>query len=140
MLKLPKGVTVIDDSYNSSPSALQRSLEVIARSWASRRIAVLGEMLELGDLSVPRHEECGRAAAGSKLWRLVTVGGDPARELGEAAIASGMPRQSVVHFDTSSEAAPAVASLVESGDVVLVKGSRGTRTDLVDDRLSAVFG
>jgi UDP-N-acetylmuramoyl-tripeptide--D-alanyl-D-alanine ligase len=140
VLRLPKGVTVIDDSYNSSPSALQRSLEVIARSWAARRVAVLGEMLELGALSMELHQLCGRAAAASKLWRLVTVGGDPARALGEAAVAAGMPRQSVVHFETSSEAALAVSSLVTSGDVVLVKGSRGTRTDLVVERLTAVFG
>jgi UDP-N-acetylmuramoyl-tripeptide--D-alanyl-D-alanine ligase len=140
VLRLPKGVTVIDDSYNSSPSALQRSLEVIARSWAARRIAVLGEMLELGELSVPLHQECGRVAAQSKLWRLITVGGDPARALGEAAIAAGMSRQAVVHFATSAEAAPAAAALATSGDVVLVKGSRGTRTDLVVEQLTAVFG
>ena len=140
VLKLPKGVTVIDDSYNSSPSALQRSLDVIARSWATRRIAVVGEMLELGELSLALHQESGRAAAASRLWRLVTVGGDSARALGEAAIEAGMPRQSVIHFETSTEAAPAVASMATSGDVVLVKGSRGTRTDLVVERLTAVFG
>ena len=140
ILKLPKGVTVIDDCYNSSPSALQRSLDVIARSWATRRIAVVGEMLELGALSLILHQESGRAAAASRLWRLVTVGGDSARALGEAAIDAGMPRQSVIHFATSTEAAPAVSSMVTSGDVVLVKGSRGTRTDLVVERLTAVFG
>ena len=140
VLRLPKGVTVIDDSYNSSPSALQRSLDVLARSWAARRIAVIGEMLELGDLSQALHEECGRVAAQSKLWRLVTVGGAPAHALGEAAIAAGLPRQSVRHFDTSAGAAADVASMAASGDVVLVKGSRGTRTDLVVDQLVAVFG
>ena len=140
ILKLPKGVTVIDDSYNSSPSALRRSLEVIAHSWATRRIAVVGEMLELGELSTPLHQECGRTAAASRLWRLVTIGGDPARALGAAAIDAGMPRPSVIHFDSSIAAAPAVSAMVTSGDVVLVKGSRGTRTDLVVERLTAVFG
>jgi UDP-N-acetylmuramoyl-tripeptide--D-alanyl-D-alanine ligase len=140
VVKLAKGVTVIDDSYNSSPSALMRSLEVVARAWAARRIAVLGEMLELGDLSLRLHEQCGREAAASKLARLVTVGGAPARAMGEAAVAAGMPPQSVKHFDTSSAAADAVVSLVATGDVVLVKGSRGTRTDVVVDRLAEVFG
>ena len=140
VLKLPKGVTVIDDSYNSSPTALRRSLDVVARSWATRRIAVVGEMLELGELSVPLHQDSGRAAAASRLWRLVTIGGDSARALGEAAIEAGMSRQAVIHFDTSAAAAPAVASMVTAGDVVLVKGSRGTRTDLVVERLTAVFG
>lgn len=140
ILRLPKGVTVIDDSYNSSPSALLRSLEVISRSWGARRIAVLGEMLELGDLSEKLHRECGRAAAGSRLAKLFTIGAEPARAMGEAAIEAGMPRAAVTHFDNSTDAAPAIASQITSGDVVLVKGSRGTRTDLVVERLTAVFG
>jgi UDP-N-acetylmuramoyl-tripeptide--D-alanyl-D-alanine ligase len=139
VLKLPRGVTVIDDSYNSSPSALQRSLEVIARSWAARRIAVLGEMLELGELSMSLHESCGRAAAEARLWRLITIGGAPARAMGEAAIGAGMKREAVIHYDNSTDAAPAVAAMLTSGDVVLVKGSRGTRTDVVVERLTAAF-
>lgn len=140
ILRLPKGVTVIDDSYNSSPSALLRALEVVARSWGTRRIAVLGEMLELGELSESLHRDCGRAAAASRLARLITVGGEAARAMGEAAIEAGMSRGAVAHFATSTEAATEVASHVTSGDVVLVKGSRGTRTDLVVERLTAVFG
>jgi UDP-N-acetylmuramoyl-tripeptide--D-alanyl-D-alanine ligase len=140
ILRLPRGVTVIDDSYNSSPSALMRSLEVISRSWGTRRIAVLGEMLELGELSESLHRDCGRAAAGSRLAKLFTIGGEPARAMGEAAIEAGMPRAAVVHFDNSTDAAPAIAERLSPGDVVLVKGSRGTRTDLVVERLAAVFG
>jgi len=140
VLRLPKGVTVIDDSYNSSPSALQRSLEVIARAWAARRIAVLGEMLELGDLSERLHRECGRAAAASKLAKLYTIGGEPARLIGEAAVDAGLPRAAVTHFDNSTDAAPIISGQVTAGDVVLVKGSRGTRTDLVVEKLTAVFG
>jgi UDP-N-acetylmuramoyl-tripeptide--D-alanyl-D-alanine ligase len=140
VLRLPAGVTVIDDSYNSSPSALRKALEVLARSWAARRIAVIGEMLELGALSEPLHRECGRVAANSSLSRLFTVGGAAARVLGEAAIDAGMPAASVIHFENSTLAAPAVAAQVMSGDVVLVKGSRGTRTDQVVERLVAVFG
>ena len=140
MLRLPNGVTVIDDSYNSSPSALKRALDVLAHTWAARRIAVIGEMLELGDLSTELHEDCGRAAAGSGLLRLVTIGGAAARALGAAAIAAGMPSSTVSHFDTSDEAARALPSQLAAGDVVLVKGSRGTRTDLVVEQLTAVFG
>ena len=135
--KLENGATVIDDSYNSSPSALKRALEVVARSWAARRIAVVGEMLELGDLSLSLHEECGRAAAAAGLTRLVTVGGSAAQALGQAAVGAGFPARAVAYYETSAEAAEAVAKLVVKGDVVLVKGSRGTRTDLVVDRLMA---
>ena len=139
VLRLPQGVTVIDDSYNSSPSALLRSLEVVARSWGARRIAVVGEMLELGGLSESLHRECGRAAASSRLSKLFTIGGDPARALGEAAIEAGLPQAAVTHFANSLDAAPVIAAQVTSGDVVLVKGSRGIRTDLVVERLTAVF-
>jgi UDP-N-acetylmuramoyl-tripeptide--D-alanyl-D-alanine ligase len=140
VLRLAKDVTVIDDSYNSSPSALMRSLDVIARSWGARRIAVVGEMLELGGLSESLHRECGQAAASSRLSKLFTIGGDAARALGEAAIEAGLPRAAVTHFDNSTDAAPVIAGQVTSGDVVLVKGSRGIRTDLVVERLTAVFG
>lgn len=140
VLRLPKGVTVIDDSYNSSPSALQRALDVVSRSWGARRIAVLGEMLELGELSESLHQECGRMAANSRLSKLFTIGGEPARRLGESAVEAGLPAPAVAHFDTSTEAAPVIADQVTSGDVVLVKGSRGIRTDVVVERLTAVFG
>lgn len=139
VLRLPKGVTVIDDSYNSSPSALKLALDVVSRTWATRRVAVIGEMLELGDLSLALHQDCGRAAAGSRLARLITIGGPSARALGGAAVAAGQPANTVRHFASSAEAAAEVHGLVAPGDVVLVKGSRGTRTDVVVDQLTAVF-
>lgn len=139
-LRLPRGVTVIDDSYNSSPSALKLSLDVLSRTWATRRVAVIGEMLELGDLSLDLHRDCGRVAAGSRLARLITVGGPAARALGEAAVAAGLAAPAVLHFDSSADAAAAIRGQVASGDVVLVKGSRGTRTDVVVEQLMAEFG
>lgn len=141
VLRLASGVTVVDDSYNSSPSALKSALDVLAHArHATRRLAVLGEMLELGELSVSLHEECGRAAAAAGLSWLVTVGGPSARALGGAAVAAGMPRASVSHYATSAEAAVAVVERAAPGDVVLVKGSRGTRTDLVVDRITTGLG
>jgi UDP-N-acetylmuramoyl-tripeptide--D-alanyl-D-alanine ligase len=135
-----RAITLVDDSYNSSPSALRRALDVIAHDTeASRKVAVLGEMLELGDHAVRLHQECGRAAAGSGLSLLFAIGGAPARALADAAIAAGMSSGDVRHFDTSGQAADVVAASVHAGDVVLVKGSRGIRTDIVADRLAAEF-
>jgi len=137
---LGRGVIVVDDSYNSSPAALRRSLESLARERTTgRKVAVLGEMLELGDLSMALHEECGRAAAAAGLGLLVTVGGPPAEALGRTAVAAGMSAAAVWHAATSVEAAELAARVVAPGDVVLVKGSRGVKTDLVVDRLAAVF-
>jgi UDP-N-acetylmuramoyl-tripeptide--D-alanyl-D-alanine ligase len=139
--RLRGGVTLIDDSYNSSPSALKRALDVVAKEQrAARKVAVLGEMLELGAFSSQLHRDAGRAAAAARLDALFVVGGEPARELGEAAVASGMTRATVTYFELSAPAAAEIAAAIREGDVVLVKGSRGTRTDLVADRIAEVFG
>jgi UDP-N-acetylmuramoyl-tripeptide--D-alanyl-D-alanine ligase len=139
--RLRGGVMLLDDSYNSSPSALKRALDVIAKeARAGRKIAVLGEMLELGAFSADLHRDAGRAAAAAGLTALFVVGGDPARELGEAAVAAGMAPASVAYFEQSAAAAPTIAAALRSGDVVLVKGSRGTRTDIIADRITEVFG
>jgi UDP-N-acetylmuramoyl-tripeptide--D-alanyl-D-alanine ligase len=137
VVRLPDGVTVIDDSYNANPTATRRALDVLAVSNARRRVAVLGEMLELGDHAVALHEGVGRAAAGAQVDLLLTVGGAPAGAMAAAAVQAGMARERVRHFATSDEAAAAAASLVEAGDLVLVKGSRGIRADRVVDRLKA---
>jgi UDP-N-acetylmuramoyl-tripeptide--D-alanyl-D-alanine ligase len=138
VLTAASGATVIDDSYNSSPSALARSLDVLAASRpAGRRIAVLGEMLELGDQADALHEGSGRAAAAAGVDLLVAIGGAPAARLAEAAIAAGLPRRAVVHVATSAEAATLVGATVVAGDLVLVKGSRGVGTEAVVARLLA---
>jgi UDP-N-acetylmuramoyl-tripeptide--D-alanyl-D-alanine ligase len=138
---LRDGVILIDDSYNSSPSALARALDVMARETrASGRVAVLGEMLELGEHSQALHESSGRAAAAAGLRLLVAVGGPPARALADAAVAAGMPRDSVIYFESSAEASPAVTAALRAGDLVLVKGSRGTRCDVVADSIVEARG
>jgi UDP-N-acetylmuramoyl-tripeptide--D-alanyl-D-alanine ligase len=137
VIRLPSGVTVIDDSYNANPTATMRALEVLAHVPAGRKVAVLGEMLELGAFAVRLHEQVGRAAAAAGIDRLVTVGGEPARALAQAGIASGLSPASVRHFATSDEAAAVVAAEAAPDDVVLVKGSRGVKTDRVVERLKA---
>jgi UDP-N-acetylmuramoyl-tripeptide--D-alanyl-D-alanine ligase len=138
--RLTSGITVIDDSYNSSPAALRAALAVLAGSRSGRRVAVVGEMLELGGHTTRLHEACGRAAAESGVDLLIAVGGAPARALADAAIAAGLPETAVRYIETSSEAADLMAAAIAPGDLVLVKGSRGTRTDLVVDRLVAERG
>jgi UDP-N-acetylmuramoyl-tripeptide--D-alanyl-D-alanine ligase len=138
--RLRDGVTLIDDSYNSSPSALRRALEVVAKErGAARKVAVLGEMLELGEHAAALHAESGRAAAEAGLELLLTVGGPPARAMADSAVAAGMPASAVTHFEKSEAAAVAITAVVRRGDLVLVKGSRGTRTDVVADRIAAEF-
>jgi UDP-N-acetylmuramoyl-tripeptide--D-alanyl-D-alanine ligase len=133
-------VVLIDDSYNSSPAALRRALGVVAsESHAVRKVAVLGEMLELGDQAIPLHQESGRRSVAAGVEWLVAIGGAPARALADAAVAAGMPSSAVARFEESESAARAVAAGVRAGDLVLVKGSRGTRVDVVADRIVAEF-
>jgi UDP-N-acetylmuramoyl-tripeptide--D-alanyl-D-alanine ligase len=138
--RLRGGIVLIDDSYNSSPSALAAALEVVGReARASRKVAVLGEMLELGEHSLALHRASGTAAAAAGLRLLFVIGGPAVRALADAAIAAGMPASAVRHAEKSEAAARDIAAAIKAGDLVLVKGSRGTRTDIVADRIAAEF-
>lgn len=138
LIALRRNVTLVDDSYNASPAAMAQALDALSRERPQgRRVAVLGEMRELGAFSAALHSETGRRAAAAEVELLVAVGGAPAKALAEAAIAAGLPADRVRVFETSDEAAPHVAAAIGPGDVVLVKGSRGTRTDVIADRVRA---
>jgi UDP-N-acetylmuramoyl-tripeptide--D-alanyl-D-alanine ligase len=140
LLRLPGGITLIDDAYNSSPAALKRSLEIVAAATGSaRKVAVLGEMLELGAHAAALHRECGRAAHAAGLDLLVAVGGEPARALAAEAIGSGLPSHCVAVAPDRAAATEEVLKRVRAGDLVLVKGSRGIGLDAVVDRLKAEF-
>jgi UDP-N-acetylmuramoyl-tripeptide--D-alanyl-D-alanine ligase len=140
VVRLSGGTVVIDDSYNANPTATQRALDILRTSrTAGRRVAVLGEMLELGDRAIVLHETVGRAAAIGSVDLLIAVGGVPARALAEAAVGSGLPRSNVHYFETSDDAAGSTTTWARAGDLVLVKGSRGVQTDKVVDRLKAEF-
>jgi UDP-N-acetylmuramoyl-tripeptide--D-alanyl-D-alanine ligase len=133
---LASGVTVIDDAYNANPLAVERALDVLGETAAPRRVAVLGEMLELGPESAALHARVGGAAAKAGVAILVTVGGEPARALGRGAADAGLATDAIRHAETSDEASAMVEALVRPGDVVLVKGSRGVRLERVVDRLA----
>jgi len=139
--RLARGVVVVDDSYNSNPLAVATALETLARDHrVGRRVGVLGEMLELGSRADALHRATGRAAAGAGLELLLTVGGDPARTLGAAAVVAGIPSEKVIHCESSEAAASRLLAMLRADDVVLVKGSRAVRTDLVVARLEAEWG
>jgi UDP-N-acetylmuramoyl-tripeptide--D-alanyl-D-alanine ligase len=140
VVRLPGGITVIDDSYNANPSATRRALDVLAATPAKRRIAVLGEMLELGERAAALHEEVGRFAAGKRIDVLVAVGGAAAAAMVGAATQAGLPPAQVRFEATSDGAAAWLGPQLADGDVVLVKGSRGIKTDRVVDRLKAERG
>jgi UDP-N-acetylmuramoyl-tripeptide--D-alanyl-D-alanine ligase len=125
---LPGGVTLIDDSYNASPLAVSRLLELLAVT-PGRRVAVLGEMLELGPTTIELHREAGELA-GRCADLLVAVGGAPAAALAESA--AGIETHAVADAEQALEL---LRRLLHAGDVVLIKGSRGIGLDRVVDGL-----
>lgn len=130
------GSTIIDDSYNSSPVAVEEALATLASfPHAKRRVAVLGDMLELGRYSVMEHERIGAHVAKAADF-LVTVG-IRAKRLAAAAVEAGMSEEHLFMFDDSHTAAALLPPHIKAGDVVLVKGSQSIRTERIVEALLA---
>lgn len=126
---------IIDDSYNASPAAVAEALMALQMVPYTRRIAVLGDMLELGRFSREEHEQVGKLAY-EYADILVTVGAR-SEATQEAARAAGMRESDTLGFKTSIEAAHALAEIVREGDVIVVKGSQGMRMERVTEVLLA---
>lgn len=118
-------ITVLYDCYNSSPKALMAAVDTLAAMPARRRIAVAGEMLELGATAEQLHRECGRYMAGSKLDFLLGVRG-LAKPMVDVAREAGMKAEFVA---TPEEAGEWLARETREGDVVLLKASRGVKLE-----------
>jgi UDP-N-acetylmuramoyl-tripeptide--D-alanyl-D-alanine ligase len=134
-IELPGPVLVIDDCYNANPMSMRAALDDLAASAPARRVAVLGDMLELGPDEARFHEEIGAHAGASGVDVLVTVG--PLA----AGMAAGYGAAGAHHAtDDAAAAATLVAQLVAPGDTVLVKASRGVGLEVVAQRLRAAAG
>jgi UDP-N-acetylmuramoyl-tripeptide--D-alanyl-D-alanine ligase len=125
-------VTLVDDSYNASPGSVIAALDLLA-GMPGRRIAVLGEMLELGEDHEAGHERVGAAAA-SVVDRLVVVG-DGASGIARAARGTGLASDAIIETPDRFAALDALERLLTRDDVVLVKASRGIELDLLVDEL-----
>lgn len=122
---------IIDDSYNASPVAVEEALTTLKSfPHAKRRIAVLGDMLELGRYSVMEHERIG-ALASESADIIVAIG------IRARAFATAHGSTNVMLFDNASSAALALPALVRAGDVILVKGSQSIRTERIVEALLA---
>jgi UDP-N-acetylmuramoyl-tripeptide--D-alanyl-D-alanine ligase len=131
-----QGVVVIDDTYNASPASVQSALKTLRMMEGGRKIAVLGDMLELGDHALDAHLEVGRAAKEAGLDMLVVVG-ELAKLIARGAIDAGMPVAGVHEFDDSWRAAKELQDKLRERDVVLVKGSRAMKMERVVEALIA---
>lgn len=123
------GMLIWDDCYNSNPEAACMMLDLLAVTPASRRIAVLGEMRELGTWSEELHREVGRHAVQCEVSVLVGIRG-AARHLVDAARDAGLSADAAYFFDEPQAAGQLLKTLARPGDSILFKGSRGTRVEL----------
>ncbi len=132
-------VTVVEDCYNANPTSVRSALSSLADFKAKgRRIAVLGDMLELGPESAALHEETGRYAAEMGLDLVATFGSE-SRHLNRGAREKGMARTHAPHFLDFDLLAEEVARTLRPGDVLLVKGSRGMRLERLCERLKQQY-
>jgi len=127
------GSTLLDDTYNSSPDSAIAALNLLGEL-SGRKIAVLGDMLELGGYETEGHVRVGRRAMDA-VSILITVG-DLGRLIGRGALEYGMAHERVVHLEDNEAAIVHLQDLIEPGDTVLVKGSRGMRMEEIVEALA----
>jgi UDP-N-acetylmuramoyl-tripeptide--D-alanyl-D-alanine ligase len=133
------GATILDDCYNSNPEAVRAMLDALRVMPARRRIAVLGEMLELGDWSEPLHRGIGSHAVQCGIDVLVGIRG-AARQTIDEAVRSGLPASAAVFFDEPEAAGEFLRGLIRPGDAILFKGSRGTQVERALQTLTGAGG
>jgi UDP-N-acetylmuramoyl-tripeptide--D-alanyl-D-alanine ligase len=122
------GLTIYNDSYNSNPAAVRAMLDVLTDTPAQRRIAVLGEMLELGNTTEPLHRDLGKYVAERGIDVLITIRG-AARFMADEARNAGLSDSAAYFFETPEEAGIFLKEIATEGDAILFKGSRGVKVE-----------
>jgi UDP-N-acetylmuramoyl-tripeptide--D-alanyl-D-alanine ligase len=140
LIRFTNGFALINDSYNSSPAALQAMIGLLAATPGfQRRILAAGEMRELGPTSPQLHQEGGAFSGKTgKIDFVIGVQGDAA-QIVEGAVAAGVPRERTRFFATPAEASAFLADLVRPGDLLLVKGSRSVKMERIVEELLGRF-
>jgi UDP-N-acetylmuramoyl-tripeptide--D-alanyl-D-alanine ligase len=126
-----RGATFIVDCYNANPSSMKSGISLlsdVARS--GPKVAIVGDMLELGRFSSKLHVSLGRNLASAGVDRIIAVGNFAAR-VAQGATSAGMEERKIATVGTSAEAVPMAQKLVKRGDTVLLKGSRGIHLETV---------
>jgi len=131
LLKGKNDTLIIDDTYNSSPIAAKKALETLAQiETHGARLAILGDMLEIGHFSASEHRKIGQLVAKLGIDILITVGFRSEHTM-EEAIESRMAKSRVFHFEKSEDAIDKAKEFLHAGNVILVKGSQGIRMEKV---------
>lgn len=125
-----KGTILIDDTYNSSPIAVEQALQALNElKYVKRKIVVLGDMLELGKYSSDEHKRIGGLVAG--VADVLFTVGIRARHIAEGALINGMNEESIYQYEDSARAGRELQAILKTGDVVLIKGSQSIRAEKI---------
>ena len=134
IIKNSDNITIINDSYNASYESMKAALEYISKVEAKKRIAVLGDVLELGEFSKKMHEKIGEEVLKNKVDVLITVGKE-AENISNKALAMGMKADNVYKFERNNEASDLIKQIAKDGDIVLIKASNGMHFDEIVEKL-----
>ena len=124
------GIVVIDDTYNANFDSMKSSIELLGGIKDKRKIAILGDMLELGEYSDKLHRDIGDVVVQNSIDILITVG-EYSKEIDKRVIELGMLKDNVIHFDKESDSYSFLRNCLDNSDIVLVKGSHGVHLDRV---------
>ncbi len=128
-----KNTVIIEDSYNAAPQSTLAALEVLERISARRKIAALGDMLELGEETEEGHREVGRKVA--EVVDILFAVGEKARFITDEAEKAGIDKKNIFCYDTSIEAKSPIQDELQEGDVILIKGSQGARMERISKEI-----
>lgn len=133
------GIKIINDTYNANPLSVRAALNVLSGTGTDRKIAVLGDMLELGDFAEEAHLEAGRYAVEQGLDYLISVG-ELGRLIARGAEKAGLKKERVFTASNNQEAVEFLQEIISAGDAVLVKGSRGMKMEKIVEELEGRGG
>ena len=132
-----KGVTIIDDTYNANFDSMSASIELLGKVKDKRKILILGDMLELGEYSEELHTKIGNVVFENNIDKLITIG-DESVNIEKRAIELGFNKKDCYHFSKEDECYDLVCNMLDSNDIVLLKGSHGIHLDRVVDKIMGI--
>ena len=132
-VKAADGIKVIDDTYNASPDSMKAGIGVLVHTAGIRKVAILGDMFELGEDSLRYHREVGEFAGRQKIDMVIAIG-ENAKAIAEGAL-ENMPKERVLHFNSKKDFIMEIGDIITKGDVVLVKGSRGMAMEEIVEKI-----
>ena len=121
-----KGITIINDCYNANYDSMKAAIEYLGKINANRKIAVLGDMLELGEFSKNLHEKVGEEVGKNKIDILITVG-EAAKDIAGKAKECGIEQSNIYEFSNNDEAVSLIEKIAKEGDAILIKASNGMK-------------